>query len=177
LDTTYAYDPEGAKRLLAEAGYPDGFAVTMPELFLSKPFQPTITQSLAEIGITVTWEPVPSQQTDSAITSKKFPMFFMISGLQTPASDARGSLAPDGHFNPFNSADPELTTLLVQANQALDPQDAGDLYRQVSAYAVHSAWNAPLFDIGVHWLTKKPIAYLGDGSTTFNTVRAFGVSG
>ncbi|MGO4431394.1 ABC transporter substrate-binding protein, partial [Streptomyces sp. MCAF7] len=41
LDQTYAYDPAAAKRLLAEAGYPNGFSVTMPSLVVSKPFEPT----------------------------------------------------------------------------------------------------------------------------------------
>ncbi|XVQ15131.1 ABC transporter substrate-binding protein [Spirillospora sp. CA-255316] len=177
LEKTYSYDPQGAKRLLAQAGYPGGFSVTMPELFLSKPFQPTIAQSLAAIGIKVTWEPVPSQRSDSAIASKKYPMFFMVSGLQTPASDTLQTFTVDGHFNPYHSEDPDLTALLAKADQALEPQQAAAAYKQVGAYVVRNAWNAPLFYIGVHWATKKGIAYLGDGSSTFNTVRAFGVSG
>jgi peptide/nickel transport system substrate-binding protein len=54
------YDLEDAKELMAEAGYADGFDLTIPTpAYLSgaEPYFPIIQQSFSEIGIRVTYEP------------------------------------------------------------------------------------------------------------------------
>jgi peptide/nickel transport system substrate-binding protein len=177
LDQTYSYDPAAAKKLLTEAGYPDGFPVTMPSLVFTKPFEATITQSLADIGIKVKWQTVPPQQNVSALNSKKYPILFFLEGLNTDPTMTQINFAPGGARNVFGSTDPQLTKLMDRAASETDPAKAADIYRQINSFTVKNAWNAPVFYIGTYWATKKGITYLGDGSSTVSTIRQFGVSG
>jgi peptide/nickel transport system substrate-binding protein len=176
LDKEYPHDPAGAKKLLAQAGYPDGFSVTMPSLVFTKPFEPTITQSLADIGVKVKWDPVPSQRSTAVMTSRKYPMLFVVDGLNPTPVMVRDYLSPHGFRNPFASTDPELTRLMAKADSTIDRDKANAVYQQISQFAVRNAWESPVMDIGMHWVMKKGITYIGDGSSTQNTIRKFGVS-
>jgi peptide/nickel transport system substrate-binding protein len=176
LEGTYEYDPEGAKELLAEAGYPDGFEVTMPSTVISMSFEPTITQALSDIGVKVTWEPVPPQNTAAAVTGKQYPMVFFIDGLNVPSKMVRNNLQPTSFLNPFGWTDPELDGLLDEAAMTTDDAAQNEAYKKVSKFFVDNALNAPLFYVGTTWSTADGIEYLGDGSNAQSTIRAFGVT-
>ncbi|MFF7764754.1 ABC transporter substrate-binding protein [Streptomyces griseorubiginosus] len=177
LNKAYPYDVAGARKLLAEAGYPNGFSVTMPSLVFTKSFEPLFTQALGDIGIKVTWEPVPAQQTTTAVASGKYPMFLLVEGLASDAIMTRSFYSATGFRNVFRSTDPKLTNLLNQASKELDPAKSAGIYREINEFGVENAWLAPVFYLGTDWATKKGISYLGDGSSTMATIRQFGVTG
>jgi peptide/nickel transport system substrate-binding protein len=51
-----AYDLDRARELMAEAGYADGFDLTIPDFSNAKDYLPVIQQSFSEIGIRVTYQ-------------------------------------------------------------------------------------------------------------------------
>ena len=173
LDDRYRYDPPAARRLLAEAGYPNGFSVAMPSNLPSQTFEPTITQALADIGITVTWEPVPAQNA-SATTDRG--MYVNMAGTAPPPRTAVVKLSSIGSQNPFGSRTPELDGLLRAVEDETDPDRAAAGYRDINAYIVENAWFAPLFSISTNWVTRKGIEYLGTGANPAPTIRTFGIS-
>jgi peptide/nickel transport system substrate-binding protein len=162
---------------MADAGYAQGFEVRMPGFVTIKPFEPVIAQSLTAIGIKVTWESVPIQRQATALASGKYPMYFVIYGLDDDAVLTNIYFDPGTPTNPYESSDPALARLIGEANAAGDPAKAGAAYRKINEFAVRNAWFAPVMGIGINWVTAKGITYLGDGSSTGLSVRTFGVAG
>lgn len=175
LENEYKFDIDGAKRLLAEAGYADGFAVTMAETVYTKTFAPTVTQSLAAIGISVIWEAVPLQQAAAAVASKRFPMVLALDATAPFPRELQG-FSPEHSRNPFHTTEPELTGLVEQYNRELDPQRATELAKQINVFTVRHPWDAPMFFLTTNWVTKGGVEYVSTGPRGLNSIRQFDIA-
>lgn len=175
LEGTYAFDPAKARALLAEAGYPNGFAMTMPSTVISKSFEPVITQALSDIGIKVTWEPVPPQNTASSIASKKYPAVLWFAGLNSAGREIGDMYTPEAFLNPFKWQNPEFNQLLQNVANEANEKTQADLYKKISEYTVKQALNAPIAYIGTLWATAPGVEYL-PSVVVLPTVRDFAVS-
>lgn len=175
LDEKYPYDVKRAKELLSEAGYPNGFEVSLPSTPLSQNYEPSITQALGDIGIKVNWDPVPPQNSTAAVVSGKYPMYFFITSASVAQREVPRQLG-GATMNPFKWSTPELDELVRKANDELDQEKQAEAYKEINRYVVENALFAPLFFIGSNTVTSADIKYLATGSNNFPSIRMFDVS-
>jgi len=173
LDSAYSFDPEKARSLLKDAGYPDGFSLTMPANAIVQTFQASITQALGDIGVKVDWEPVPAQ---SSGQTTKWGMYFNLGTTAAPSRTTSLYFGKKGSQNPFQYEDPKMNDLLAKLSGETDPTRAGEIYKSINKYATDNAWIAPLFSLKTTWAMKTGLEYRGTGSAVPD-LRVFGVTG
>ena len=146
LDSTYEYDPEGAKELLAEAGYPDGFSIDM----MSTPaFQTTfdlVAQQLADIGITVNYTDPGTGNFITDMLAPKYPATWMALEQNPDWQLINFMIAPDATFNPFHSQDPQVDEY-ISTIQMGTQEEADQATKDLNAYLVEQAWFAPFYRV------------------------------
>ena len=130
----FTYDPVKAKKLLAEAGYPDGFRFTV-QMSASDPdhidMLPLIAGYLAKVGVEVEIKPLEYAAFLSAMTTKTHAAgYLMRSGIVNPTTTLRKSFASGQTWNPSMWADPEFDRRI---EDALRTRDEGERQAKLKA--------------------------------------------
>lgn len=153
LTNYYTYDVEKAKELLTEAGYPDGFAmtITMPSNYPQHvQTGEVIAEQLKAVGITATIEQVDWNNTwiPDVYGNRNFQS--TVVGFDTSTLTARGMLerwTSDHGKNMINFNNAEYDELFRQAAACIDDGEQTALYKQMERILTEQAANVYIQDI------------------------------
>jgi dipeptide transport system substrate-binding protein len=166
----YPYDPAAARRLLAEAGFPDGLSTELWYLPVSRPYNPNgkrvaemIRFDLAKVGIRLTLKTEDWSEYRARLQAGETPMaLFGWTGDNGDPDNFLDALlgctsARKGGNNIAKWCRPDYDALVTRAKQTSSRPERERLYREAQAIAKREAPWAPLAHSIVFVAARKEV--------------------
>lgn len=179
------FDLARARELMAEAGVPDGFRLTIAtsndRIINAVRLVQAIGQYWSQLGIDVDIEAMPHSVFSPRRNRSEFPVFPNSWG--NSIGDASGALVPNFHTrsidlglgtaNRHHYSNPELDAIIQASIQMIDDEKRLDLYQQAMRIAVEEKSFLPLFLQMNIWGLRQGLTYIpqSDGHTIAMSVR------
>ncbi len=163
-----------AKQLLTEAGYPDGFGITVVSSNDRFPGDADLAQALGQMlargGLKVTGvEALPYNVYSKAATAGDYGAFVFSLGASTPSTapllqsllHTYDADAGKGAFNRVRFSYPAFDEALAQAAQQFDPETRNRMLEDVTKMVAAETPIVPLYWQKVHWAMKAGLTIAG----------------
>jgi peptide/nickel transport system substrate-binding protein len=164
-------DVEGAKRLLAEAGYPNGFALVLAtpndRYVNDAQVAQAVAQMLARVGLKVSVDAMTSSQFFAKRTRREFG--FWLAGWISDTGEMSAQIKPLaatpnrdkgwGTTNPGGYSNPQVDALLGEALGTIDDARRAALLAQASRIAMADYGVLPLHFEMTTWAMRKGLGY------------------
>lgn len=139
----FEYNPEKAKKLLAEAGYPKGFTFKTQVCACNPDHMellPLVAAYLEQVGVKIEIQPMEYAAFLSAMTSKTHaPGYFMNNGHTNPTTTIRKSFVTKQTWNPSMWADPKFDARVQEAYEERDEAKRQELIKELTREIVDAA--------------------------------------
>ena len=179
LDKRYPYDPAAAKKLLAEAGYPDGFEVGFDcpndRYVDDEAICQAVVAMLAKIGVKANLLAQTRAKFFGKINGPRYDTSFYMLGWTPGTYDALDALkalaaARSGKIGTFNVggySNPKLDGLIKQIQIELDNEKRNEEIAQALAILKDDFAYIPLHQQVVVWATKANVDVAQTGDNFF----------
>ncbi len=176
----HGYDPEKAKKLLAEAGYPNGFNLKLKTMDSATYYKPTevLQDQLGQIGITAEIEKMERGAYLSDVYSNAmYDMTVMSMVYEITDADAlyaffHSDMIKNGQ-NFFRASYPEIDKLLDEGRSSTDPEKRKQTYEKVSQMLNDEVVLIPLYSYMVGVATSKDLKGVQASSIQYYDVYSF----
>ncbi len=167
-----AYDVEGAKRLLAEAGYRDGFNITIHgpsgRYVNDEKIVQAVAQMVSRIGITAKVETAPMGPYSARAAKQEYSFHMVGWGASTgeASSPLRSLLATFnrekglGAVNWGRYSNVKVDYLIEQALQQVNDENRSVMLQNATKLAMEDLGLMPIHFQFTIWATKKNVAYI-----------------
>jgi peptide/nickel transport system substrate-binding protein len=157
LQNYYTYNPAKAKKLLAKAGYKNGFTMTvLSNGGLSDQFALAVAGELQKVGVKIKLDSEQPAAFNADNFTQKFSVTSSAYGGAPGWFESQLLLAPKGVLNPFHSSDKTINTLLNRL-AAAKPGSSQErtIARAIEGRVVKLAWFVPVFSLDeIFYATK-----------------------
>lgn len=168
---TMRYDPEGARKLLAEAGYPSGFGLTVHgpnnRFVNDEKITQAVAQMFTRVGVDSKVQSLPMAVYAPRGGKFEFSVSFIGWGGVEASSGLRGLIACEnpakglGVVNWSKYCNPKLDTVLMKALGTMDDAARDKLLQEAAAMASEDVALIPLYFQVSAWGVRKGITYGG----------------
>ena len=166
-----AYDPERAMELLAEAGYPDGFSMTLgtpnDRYINDEQVAQAVAQMLARIGIDTSVDASTASQFFSRRNAQEFPIYMAGWGASTgdmssPLKSLVATYDEASGMGPTNAgrySNPEMDELLLRAMATIDDAERDRMLQEAETMVLDDFGIIPLHYEQTVWAMKPELDY------------------
>ncbi len=168
LNKRLPYDPEASKKLLAEAGYPNGFEVTMncpnDRYVNDGAICQAVAANLARVGVKIKLE-VETKGTYFPKILRRDTSFYML-GWTASTVDAHNVLYPimsspgeggRGQFNLGAYSNPKVDELTEKIASETDDKKRNEMIREATRIHQDDVGHIPLHQQALNWGAKKNV--------------------
>ncbi len=156
--TSYDYDPEKARALLAEAGYPDGFTTEF-YAYRNRDIAEALASYLNAVGIRTEFNMLKYSALRDLRAKSGVPIAFLTWGSYS-INDVSAITSQFFKFGALDDArDPQVRDWLEGGDTSTDPAKRIEYYSQALKRIADQAYWAPLFSYNTNYVFSKEVAY------------------